>query len=276
MVEVKIFKPNTPGLRGKIVLSFNLKRNIKPEKKLTKYFQRSKGRNNSGKITIRHRGGGHKKLYRVIDLKRNKIGVEGIVKTIEYDPNRNVNISLICYIDGEKRYILHPENLTIGNHVIANEEADIIPGNCLKLKNIPIGTEIHNLELFPSKGGQLIRSAGTSGRIIAKDNKFAIVRLPSKEVRLIPEDCFATIGRLSNSEINLTKLGKAGRTRWLGRRPVVRGVVMNACDHPHGGGEGRSPIGRSSPVTPWGKPALGVKTRKKNKKSNIYILKQRK
>ena len=209
-------------------------------------------------------------------MKRNKIGVEGIVKTIEYDPNRNVNISLIHYIDGEKRYILHPENLMIGNHVIVNEEADIIPGNCLKLKNIPIGTEIHNLELFPSKGGQLIRSAGTSGRIIAKDNKFAIVRLPSKEVRLIPEDCFATIGRLSNSEINLTKLGKAGRNRWLGRRPVVRGVVMNACDHPHGGGEGRSPIGRSSPVTPWGKPALGVKTRKKNKKSNIYILKQRK
>lgn len=276
MIGVKIFKPKTAGLRGKITLNFNILKTIKPEKRLTKYFQRNKGRNNSGKITIRHRGGGHKRLYRIIDFKRNKFGIEGVVKTIEYDPNRNVNICLIFYSDGEKKYILHPENLKIGDKILTNDETSLLPGNCLKLKNIPIGTEIHNLELLPFKGGQLIRSAGTTGRIIAKDNNYAIVRLPSKEVRLISENCYATIGRLSNSEINLTKLGKAGRTRWLGRRPVVRGVVMNACDHPHGGGEGRSPIGRSSPVTPWGKPALGVKTRKRNKKSNLYILKQRK
>jgi large subunit ribosomal protein L2 len=276
MNTVKNFKPNTPGLRGRIAVIFTNLQKKKPEKFLTKNIKTATGRNNKGIITVRHRGGGHKRLYRKIEFKRTKIGIEGTIKSIEYDPNRNVNIALVFYTDGEKRYILHPESLNLGNKIITKDNTEIKKGNCLKLKNIPIGTEIHNLELYPSKGAQLIRAAGTSGRLLAKDNKFVIVRLPSKEVRLISENCFATIGRLSNSEMNLEKLGKAGRNRWLGRRPVVRGVVMNPCDHPHGGGEGRSPIGRSSPVTPWGKLALGVKTRKKNKKSNLFILKQRK
>jgi len=275
-MAVKIYKPNTPGTREKIQLDFSELSKARPEKKLTQFHPRAVGRNNQGRITIHHRGGGHKRLYRQIDFKRNKVDVTGQVSRIEYDPNRNVNIALIVYEDGEKRYILQPETLVPGSRISAGPNAPIQVGNALPLRNIPIGTEVHNLELYPNRGGQLIRSAGTSGRLIGKDNGFAIIRLPSKEVRLVAESCHGTIGRLSNSDILLTSLGKAGRNRWIGRRPTVRGVVKNPCDHPHGGGEGRSPIGRARPVTPWGKPALGMKTRKRTKQSNVYILKQRK
>lgn len=275
-MAVKIYKPNTPGTREKIQLDFSELSKARPEKKLTQFHPRAVGRNNQGRITIHHRGGGHKRLYRLIDFKRNKVDVIGKVSRIEYDPNRNVNIALIVYEDGEKRYILQPENLVPGSRISAGPNAPIQVGNALPLRNIPVGTEVHNLELYPNRGGQLIRSAGTSGRLIGKDNGFAIIRLPSKEVRLVAESCHGTIGRLSNSDILLTSLGKAGRNRWIGRRPTVRGVVKNPCDHPHGGGEGRSPIGRARPVTPWGKPALGMKTRKRTKQSNVYILKQRK
>src|SRR6476659_8108818 len=275
-MAVKIYKPNTPGTREKIQLDFSELSKARPEKKLTQFHPRAVGRNNQGRITIHHRGGGHKRLYRQIDFKRNKVDVTGQVSRIEYDPNRNVNIALIVYEDGEKRYILQPETLVPGSRISAGPNAPIQVGNALPLRNIPIGTEVHNLELYPNRGGQLIRSAGTSGRLIGKDNGFAIIRLPSKEVRLVAESCHGTIGRLSNSDILLTTLGKAGRNRWIGRRPTVRGVVKNPCDHPHGGGEGRSPIGRARPVTPWGKPALGMKTRKRTKQSNVYILKQRK
>jgi len=275
-MAVKIYKPNTPGTREKIQLDFSELSKARPEKKLTQFHPRAVGRNNQGRITIHHRGGGHKRLYRQIDFKRNKVDVTGQVSRIEYDPNRNVNIALIVNEDGEKRYILQPETLVPGSRISAGPNAPIQVGNALPLRNIPSGTEVHNLEVYPNRGGQLIRSAGTSGRLIGKDNGFAIIRLPSKEVRLVAESCHGTIGRLSNSDILLTSLGKAGRNRWIGRRPTVRGVVKNPCDHPHGGGEGRSPIGRARPVTPWGKPALGMKTRKRTKQSNVYILKQRK
>lgn len=276
MSTLKLYKPITPGLRGKITKPFKNQGNITPPKNLLVKNQRNKGRNNQGLITIRHRGGGHKRLYRLIDFKRNKKNVIGIVNSIHYDPNRNVNIALIYYYDGEKRYILHPEKLKIGDTIITSTLAKIEIGNCLPLAQIPIGTNIHNIELLPKKGGQLVRSAGTSGRLVAKDKNYAIIKLPSKELRLINENCWATIGRLDNSQIALTKSGKAGRTRWFGKRPTVRGVVMNPCDHPHGGGEGKAPVGRIKPLTPWGKPALGIKTRKKNKKSNLYIINQTK
>jgi len=260
---IKIYKPYTPSTRQKSSLDFSGLSKIKPEKSLLVSNQRFKGRNNQGRITIRHKGGGHKRRYRLIDFKRNKYEIPGKVISIEYDPNRNANISLINYQDGEKRYILHPENLKIGDLVVSGKGSEIKVGNALPLENIPLGTDVHNVELFPGKGGQLVRAAGTSAKILAKENNFVILRLSSKEIRLFKKECVATIGRVSNSDFYNVVLGKAGRKRWLGIRPTVRGAVMNPVDHPHGGGEGRCPIGKPRPLTPWGKPALGVKTRKR-------------
>ena len=274
MASIKLYKPITPGLRGKITQDFGDIKKKKVPKALIIKNHRKKGRNNQGVITIQHRGGGHKKLYRKIDFKRDKKNILGIVNRIEYDPNRNVNIALIYYRDGEKRYILYPETLSIGQEVIATPNAPISVGNSLPLNNIPIGTFIHNIELTQKKGGQFARSAGSSARLVAKDKNYAIIRLPSKELRLIHLNCWATIGRLGNSEIALIKSGKAGRTRWKGIKPTVRGVVKNPCDHPHGGGEGKAPVGHAKPLTPWGKPALGIKTRSANKHSNKYIIRQ--
>jgi large subunit ribosomal protein L2 len=271
---LKLYKAYTPGTRTKTSMDFSNLTKKSPEKSLTKGNQRARGRNNQGRITIRHKGGGHKRLYRQIDFKRNKHNIYGIVSSIEYDPNRNVNIALIIYEDGEKRYILHPENLLIGQKIIAGENSEILVGNALPLTNIPLGTEVHNIELNPNHGGQLIRSAGTSAKILAKEEKFVALLLPSKEIRLIRKNCYATIGKLGNSDIYNLNLGKAGRKRWLGIRPTVRGSAMNPVDHPHGGGEGRCPIGKPNPVTPWGKPALGFKTRKKRKQSDIFIIRR--
>jgi large subunit ribosomal protein L2 len=275
-MTIRIFKPNTPGTRNRGVSSFNEITKLKPEKALTFNKHRFKGRNNKGRITIRHRGGGHKQLYRQIDFKRNKNGIVGRVASIEYDPNRNVRIALINYKDGEKRYILCPQNLKIGNLISSGPTAEIKIGNSLSLENIPLGLDVHNIELTPKRGGQLVRAAGISAKILAKEGNYVTLRLPSKEIRLIRKECIATIGILNNEDSANITIGKAGRTRWLGIRPTVRGVVMNPCDHPHGGGEGRSPIGRKRPITPWGKPALGVKTRKKNKPSDIYIIRKNK
>ena len=225
-------------------------------------------------ITIRHRGGGNKRRYRLIDFKRNKYGVEGIVSSIEYDPNRNSRIALINYSDGEKRYILQPNNLNVGDHIISGSGSPLKIGNTLPLEEIPLGTSIHNIELISNQGGQIVRAGGTSAKILAKEGNYVTLRLPSKEIRLIRKECFATIGEVSNNESFLVQSGKAGRTRWLGKRPTVRGSVMNPCDHPHGGGEGRAPIGRTRPLTPWGKPALGMKTRKRKKLSDAYILRR--
>ena len=248
---------------------------VRPEKSLVEPLNSSYGIDNYGHRTGRNRHKGHKRLYRVIDWKRNKIGVPAKVATLEYDPNRTANIALLHYVDGEKRYILAPNGLKKGDVVLAGEGADIKPGNALKLKDLPVGTVIHNVELMPGKGGQLARSAGTAARLVAKEGTYCHVELPSGELRLIHKECMATVGAVGNSEHSLVSLGKAGRNRHLGRKPHVRGSVMNPNDHPHGGGEGRSPIGRKSPVTPWGKPTLGYKTRKKNKPSNQYIVKRR-
>jgi len=275
-MAIRVYHAYTPGTRNKVVSDFSDITQTKPTKSLTKTIKRSKGRNNQGIITIRHRGGGHKRRYRFIDFKRDKYNIVGIVSTIEYDPNRSSRIALISYKDGEKRYILHPESLKIGDKVISSENAPINIGNSLPLKNIPVGYEIHNIELHKQKGGQIVRSAGMSARILAKESNYITLRLPSKEIRLIHENCYATIGQLSNNDHGNIKLGKAGRKRWLGIKPTVRGSVMNPVDHPHGGGEGRCPIGRARPLTPWGKPALGLKTRKKNKYSNIFIVRSRK
>lgn len=272
---IKIYKPYTATTRNRSVLNFSDLSKIKPEKSLTVANHRSKGRNNKGRITIRHKGGGHKRLYRLIDFKRNKYDIQGKVMSIEYDPNRNANISLINYNDGEKRYILHPETLKIGSLISSGKNASIEVGNALPLDNIPLGTEVHNIEFFPGKGGQVIRTAGSSAKVLAKENNFVVLRLSSKEIRLFKKECFATIGRLSNTDFYNVVLGKAGRKRWLGIRPTVRGSVMNPVDHPHGGGEGRCPIGKPRPLTPWGKPALGRKTRKKRNKSDIFILRSR-
>jgi len=244
-------------------------------KKVFTKSHRKKGRNNRGTITIRHRGGGHKKCYRLIDFKRNKSGIEGIVASIEYDPNRNARIALIHYVDGEKRYIIHPKNLTVGQSIYAGFNASLNIGNNLPLEQIPLGTSIHNVELTPSRGGQIVRAGGTSAKILAKEGNYVTLRLPSKEIRLIRKECSATIGEVSNNDVFLVQSGKAGRTRWLGKRPTVRGSVMNPCDHPHGGGEGRAPIGRTRPLTPWGKTALGIKTRKTKSLTNKYILRRR-
>jgi large subunit ribosomal protein L2 len=272
---IKIYKPYTPSTRNRSVLDFSILSKVEPEKSLLVANHRTKGRNNQGRITIRHKGGGHKRRYRLIDFKRSKRDIEGKVSSIEYDPNRNANIALISYLDGEKRYILHPEKLKVGDTIFAGQTGEIKIGNALPLKQIPVGVEIHNVELIPGKGGQIIRSAGTSAKIIGKEKNSVILRLSSKEIRVFREDCFATIGKVSNSDFYNVCLGKAGRNRWLGKRPNVRGAVMNPVDHPHGGGEGRCPIGRPRPLTPWGKPALGVKTRKKRKKSDIFILRSR-
>jgi len=246
-----------------------------PEKALVVSLAKSAGRNNQGKITVRHRGGGGKKKYRIIDFKRNKDGIPANVTAIEYDPNRSANIALICYADGVKSYILAPNGLEVGSKLMNGPEAEIKVGNTLPLRNIPVGTQVHNIEMKPGKGGQLVRSAGNVAQLMAKEGKFATLRLPSGEMRLLPIDCRATIGQVGNIDHELVTIGKAGRKRHMGIRPTVRGSVMNPNDHPHGGGEGRAPIGRPSPMTPWGKPALGFKTRKKNKHSNKYIVRKR-
>jgi large subunit ribosomal protein L2 len=274
-MSIRLYKAYTPGTRNRALSAFSEITTNKPEKSLIRKNHRKKGRNNRGVITIRHRGGGHKRRYRLIDFNRNKYGIQGTVVSIEYDPNRNARIALINYDDGEKRYILHPNNVTVGDKIISGSGASLNIGNTLPLEEIPLGTSIHNIELIPRKGGQIVRAAGTSAKILAKEGNYVTLRLPSKEVRLIRKECFATIGELSNNDAFLIQSGKAGRTRWLGKRPTVRGSVMNPCDHPHGGGEGRTPIGRSRPVTPWGKPALGIKTRKTKKASNAYILRRR-
>ena len=272
---IKVYKPYTPSMRNRSVLDFSSLSKGNPEKSLLVANHRAKGRNNQGKITIRHKGGGHKRRYRLIDFKRSKHETIGKVTSIEYDPNRNANIALITYQDGEKRYILHPEKLAIGELITAGKTAEIKIGNALPLECIPLGTDVHNVELFPGKGGQLIRSAGASAKILAKENNFVILRLSSKEIRLFKKECFATIGRVSNSDFYNVVLGKAGRKRWLGIRPTVRGSVMNPNDHPHGGGEGRCPIGKPRPLTPWGKPALGMKTRQRKNRSDIFIIRSR-
>jgi large subunit ribosomal protein L2 len=274
-MAIKIYKPYTPSTRNRSVLNFTLLSKVKPEKSLVISNQRAKGRNNAGRITTRHKGGGHKRKYRLIDFKRNKYNVKGTIISIEYDPNRNANIALVNYDDGEKRYILHPENLQIGDTIFSGKNIDIQIGNSLPLEAIPVGTDIHNIEIFPGKGGQLSRSAGTSAKILGKENDFVILRLSSKEIRLFKKECVATVGKISNADFYNVVLGKAGRNRWLGNRPAVRGSVMNPVDHPHGGGEGRCPIGRPRPLTPWGKPALGIKTRKRKNKSDIFIIRSR-
>jgi large subunit ribosomal protein L2 len=275
-MAIRIYRPYTAGTRNRSVSDFSEITTSKPEKTLLRPKVSKAGRNNRGVITTRHKGGGHKQRYRLLDFRRDKIGIEGEVASIEYDPNRNARIALIHYKDGEKRYILHPKLLNIGAKISSGENAPLEIGSSLPLKSIPLGTEVHNVEIIPGRGGQLVRAAGASAQIVAKDGNFVTIKLPSSEVRLIRKDCKATIGQLGNVEHNNITSGKAGRSRWLGIRPTVRGVVMNPCDHPHGGGEGRSPIGRARPVTPWGKPALGVKTRSKNKYSDFYIVRSRK
>jgi large subunit ribosomal protein L2 len=257
------------------VASFDEITASKPEKSLTERLTKKGGRNQQGRLTVRHQGGGHKRLYRVIDFKRNKDGIPARVATIEYDPNRSARIALLNYVDGEKRYILAPNGLKVGDQVVSGPESDIKVGNALPLKNIPVGTVIHNIELKAGKGGQMVRSAGNSAQLMAKEGDYATVRLPSGEVRKVRIECRATIGEVGNLDHENISIGKAGRKRHMGIRPTVRGSVMNPNDHPHGGGEGRAPIGRANPVTPWGKPALGYKTRKKNKHSNKYIVKRR-
>jgi len=274
-MSIRLYKSYTPGTRNRALSAFTEITKVKPERSLIQKNHRSKGRNNRGVITIRHRGGGHKRRYRLIDFKRQKFGIEGIVAAIEYDPNRNARIALIHYKDGEKRYILHPKNLNVGDTIVAGSGSSVSIGNSLPLTEIPLGSTIHNIELVPNKGGQLVRAGGTAARILAKEGDYITLRLPSKEIRLLRKECFATIGEVSNNDAFLVQSGKAGRTRWLGKRPTVRGSVMNPCDHPHGGGEGRAPIGRTRPLTPWGKPALGMKTRKRKKLSDAYILRRR-
>jgi len=273
-MSIRLYKSYTPGTRNRALSSFNEITKVKPEKTLLSKNYRNKGRNHRGIITIRHRGGGHKRRYRLIDFKRNKYNIEGIVVSIEYDPNRNARIALINYKDGEKRYILHPKNLNLGNKIIAGSDSSLNIGNNLPLEKIPLGYLVHNIELIPNHGGQIVRAAGTSAKILAKEGNYVTLRLPSKEIRLIHRKCFATIGEVGNNDAFLVQSGKAGRTRWLGKRPYVRGSVMNPCDHPHGGGEGRAPIGRTRPLSPWGKPALGMKTRKTKKLSDTYILRR--
>ncbi len=274
-MAVKKYSPTSPARRFMTVSTFEEITKTEPEKSLLETLVKKGGRNAYGRITVRHRGGGARQKYRVIDFKRDKDGIKAKVAAIEYDPNRTANIALLYYVDGEKRYILAPVGLKVGDFVESGENADIMPGNALQLINIPVGTLIHNIELKPGKGGQLVRSAGNSAQLMAKEGDYAQVRLPSGEVRMIRISCKATIGQVSNIDNENIKIGKAGRKRWMGIRPHVRGVVMNPVDHPHGGGEGKSPIGRPSPVTPWGKPTLGYKTRKKQKKSDKFIVKRR-
>ena len=272
---IRKYNPTTPGLRGMTVSTFEEITTDKPEKSLTVTLKKHSGRNSRGKITVRHRGGGYRPKYRIIDFKRDKDGVPGKVATIEYDPNRSANIALINYADGEKRYIVAPNKLEVGDVIVSGPDADIKIGNALPVANIPVGTIIHNIELKPGKGAQLVRSAGNGAQLMAKEGKFASLRLPSGEVRKVRQECRATIGEVGNIDHQNIQIGKAGRKRHMGIRPTVRGSVMNPNDHPHGGGEGKAGIGRVSPVTPWGKPALGYKTRKKGKPSDKYIVKRR-
>ena len=274
-MAIKKFKPTTPSRRFMTVSAFEGIDKVAPEKSLLEPIKKTAGRNSYGRITVRHRGGGVKRKYRIIDFKRDKDGISAQVMSIEYDPNRSANIALLQYEDGEKRYIIAPLGLKKGDTVISGDGADIIPGNAMTIANIPVGTLIHNIEIYPGKGAQLVRSAGNSAQLMAKENGYAQVRLPSSEVRMIRLDCKATIGEVGNNDHENISIGKAGRKRHMGWRPTVRGSVMNPCDHPHGGGEGKSPIGRPSPVTPWGKPALGLKTRSTKKASEKFIVKHR-
>jgi large subunit ribosomal protein L2 len=271
---IKNYKPTSPGRRAATGYSFDEITRKKPEKSLVSVKRRKGGRNNQGKITVRHRGGGAKKSYRTIDFRRDKFGIPGKIASIEYDPNRSARICLVQYVDGEKRYIIWPVGVKVGDSVMSGPEAEIKPGNALPLKNIPSGTTIHNLEMTKGKGGQLVRGAGNSAQLLAREDKYAMVRLPSGEVRRVLAECMATVGQVGNVEHSQIKLGRAGRARLMGRRPSVRGTVMNPRDHPHGGGEGRAPIGMPSPKTPWGKPTLGYRTRRR-KDTNKYIVRRR-
>ena len=272
---IKTYSPYTPSRRHMTGSDFKEITASKPEKSLVVSLKKNSGRNNQGKITVRHQGGGYRTKYRLVDFKRNKDGIPAKVMTIEYDPNRTANIALICYADGQKAYILAPYGLKVGDTLMNGETAEVRLGNCLPLSNIPVGSSIHNIELYPGKGGQLVRSAGNSAQLMAKEGKYATLRLPSGEMRMVPIGCRATIGQVGNIDHELINVGKAGRKRHMGIRPTVRGSVMNPNDHPHGGGEGRTSIGRPGPVTPWGKPALGLKTRKKSKQSNKLIIRRR-
>ena len=274
-MAVKTYKPTTPTRRHMTSADFSILDKKEPEKALLEPLKRKGGRNSYGRITVRHRGGGAQRKYRIIDFKRNKDGVSAKVAAIEYDPNRSAYIALLHYVDGAKSYIIAPNGMKKGDVVVSGPDSDIKPGNCLPLEKIPVGTVIHNIELKPGAGAQIVRSAGSSAQLMAKEGKYVSIRLPSGEVRLVLQSCKASIGQVSNIENENLKIGKAGRTRWMGRRPKVRGVVMNPVDHPHGGGEGKSPIGRPSPVTPWGKPTLGYKTRKKQNPTDKYIVKRR-
>ncbi|ALP95433.1 MULTISPECIES: 50S ribosomal protein L2 [Intestinimonas] len=275
-MAIKTYKPTTPSRRHMTVSAFEgIDKKAKPERSLTENLKKNAGRNSYGRITVRHRGGGNKKKYRIIDFKRQKDGVEATVLRLEYDPNRSANIALIQYTDGEKAYILAPVGLKPGHKIVSGPEADILPGNCLPIANIPVGELIHNIELYPGKGAQLVRSAGVAGQLMAKENGMAQVRLPSGEVRYVREECKACIGQVGNTDHGNIQIGKAGRKRHMGWRPTVRGSVMNPNDHPHGGGEGKSPVGRPGPVTPWGKPAMGYKTRKKKSRTEQFIVKHR-
>ena len=272
---IKTYNPYTPSRRNMSGYDFEEITASTPEKSLTTSLKKHAGRNAQGKITVRHHGGGSRRKYRIIDFKRNKDGIPATVKSIEYDPNRTANIALICYADGEKKYILAPVGLKVGQTVMNGAEAEIKVGNCMELKDMPVGTQIHNIEMYPGHGGQLVRAAGVSAQLMAKEGKYAIIHMPSGEMRMVPIVCRASIGQVGNTEHNLVNIGKAGRKRHMGIRPTVRGSVMNPNDHPHGGGEGKAPVGRPGPCTPWGKPALGYKTRKKNKQSNKMIIRRR-
>ncbi|MBQ3588567.1 MAG: 50S ribosomal protein L2 [Oscillospiraceae bacterium] len=274
-MAIKKFKPTTPSRRNMAVTDYSVLSKVKPERSLLEPMKTTAGRNNTGRITVRHHGGGNRTKYRVIDFKRSKVDVAATVLSLEYDPNRTAFIALIQYEDGVKSYILAPNGLSVGDVVMSGEGADIKPGNALPISNIPVGTVIHNIELYPGKGGQLVRSAGNFAQLIAKEGKYGLVRLPSGELRNIPLNCYATIGQVSNLDHDNVKIGKAGKKRHMGWRPTVRGSVMNPVDHPHGGGEGKSPVGRPGPVTPWGKPALGYKTRSKHKASDKFIVRRR-
>jgi large subunit ribosomal protein L2 len=270
-MPVKQYKPTSPGMRGASGHTFDEITTTKPERSLLVSKSKSAGRNNRGIVTVRHRGGGSRKMLRKVDFKRDKIGVPGKVATIEYDPNRTARIALIHYRDGEKRYILAPTGLQVGSTIVAGPTAEIRVGNALPLRNMPSGTVVHNIELIVGRGGQIVRSAGASAQLMAKEEKYCLLRLPSGEMRRVPSDCMATVGQVSNVEHSLVKLGKAGRNRWLGRRPQVRGSAMTPRDHPHGGGEGKAPIGHASPKTPWGKPALGLRTRGKKQSDRLIV-----
>lgn len=275
-MAIKVYKPTTPGMRGRSVVKHSeVITKKRPEKSLTIGLKKKGGRNNTGKITVRHRGGGNKRLYRIIDFKRDKIGVPAKVKAIEYDPNRSAYIALLVYADGEKRYILAPLGVKVGDTVISDETTEVKPGNAMPLRNIPLGTLIHNIEMIPGKGGILVRAAGASAQILAKEGNYAHIRMPSGEVRMVHLNCRATIGQIGNVDHENVNLGKAGIKRHKGFRPSVRGAAMNPVDHPHGGGEGKAPVGHPGPLSPWGKPTLGYKTRKKNKPSDKYIIRRR-